>query len=152
MTDPSTCRKVLDQLLAEHAGLRRLMNLCGREARRILSGEHSSRHLLACVLQLLDAVESHNRAEEDALRPLLLASDSFGPVRIQQMVEDHTAEHAWLRQVLRQAVELEVPDRAARAVRDAMQLIREHMNEEEAQFLNDRILRDDVIAIDASSG
>jgi hypothetical protein len=150
VTNPGTFSEVRDQLLAEHAGLRRLMALCEGEAKLILSGECSDRQLLTRVLQLVDAVESHNLHEEEALRPLLLDSDSFGPVRVEQMMEDHVTEHDWLRQSLREAAELEVPDRSARAVLAAMQLIREHMDEEEAQFLNDRVLRDDIVAIDAA--
>jgi hypothetical protein len=148
----STCSEVLDNLLAEHAGLRGLMSLCETESRRILTGENSARHLLACVLQLVDAVESHNLSEEAALRPILLDTDSFGEVRVDQMMEDHVAEHMSLRQLLRQAVELEVPDRAARAVLDAMRLLRDHMEGEEAQFLNARVLRDDLMPIDTSCG
>jgi hemerythrin-like domain-containing protein len=143
---------VRDQLLAEHAGLSRLMGVCEQEAERILTGEINARQLLTCVLQLLDAVENHNQVEEEALRPLLLDTDSFGPVRIEQMIDDHIAEHMWLRQLLREAVEFEIPDRAARATINAMRLLRCRMKEEEAQFLNQDTLRDDVVAIDGSSG
>ena len=148
----NTSSELREQLLSEHAGLRRLMAICEQEARRILIGESSSRHLLACVLQLIHAVESHNFSEEEALRPVLLDTDSFGSVRVEQMMEDHIAEHVWLRQVMRDAVEQEVPDRAARAALDAMQLLRDHMDAEEQQFLNDRVLKDDLMPIDTSTG
>jgi hemerythrin-like domain-containing protein len=152
VTSTSLNSDVRDQLLAEHAGLSRLMGVCEQEAERILTGEINARQLLACVLQLLDAVENHNQVEEEALRPLLLDTDSFGPVRIEQMIDDHIAEHMWLRQLLREAVEFEIPDRAARATINAMRLLRGRMKEEEAQFLNQDTLRDDLVAIDGSSG
>ncbi len=146
-----TNTQLCDHLLTEHGELRALIGACERVAREILAGATTVRPLLARVVDLLEAVEEHNDSEEAALRPLLLEVDCFGQVRIDQMIDDHLAEHSWLRQILREAVEIEVPDRAARAALDAMQLLREHMSEEEAEFLNKRVLKDDLIPIDAST-
>jgi hypothetical protein len=68
------------------------------------------------------------------------------------MVAHHVAEHARLRDSLRDAADLELPGPAARATLDAARLLEEHMDREEEQFLNDRVLRDDLVSIDAFSG
>jgi hypothetical protein len=152
MSTPTRTSEIRDRLLIDHGTLRGLMIPCEQEARRVMEAGTDSRHLLACILQLLDAVEGHNRAEEEALEPLLLDSDSFGSVRLDQMIEDHGGEHLDLRQALREAVEAEVPDRAARATLAAIARLREHLTREERQFLNVRVLKDDIMPIDTSSG
>jgi hypothetical protein len=147
-----TNSEIREHLLAQHRGLRGLMSLCEREAQRILGGETDSRHLLACILQLLDALERHNTSEEIALQPLLLDTDSYGPVRVDQMLDDHIAEHLWVHDLLRDAVEAEVPDRAAAVALEAMRRLRDHIALEENHFLNSRVLRDDIMPIDTSTG
>jgi hypothetical protein len=152
MNPAMTNSEVRDYLLAEHRGLRGLMSLCEREAHRILAGENDSHHLLACILQLLDALERHNATEEAALQPLLLDTDSYGSVRVDMMLDDHIAEHLWLHDLLRDAVESEVPDRAANTALSAMHRLSDHMEREERHFLNSRVLRDDIMPIDTSTG
>lgn len=148
-SDSEACAK----LLAEHERLRFLLMACEGEADRILGGrEITDRQLLAALLELLDAFEEHNREEESQLRPLLLDADSFGEVRVAEMVADHMQEHSALREALREAVEPAVPDRSAHAALDVVSRLRRHMDAEEAQFLNVRVLRDDIVSLDAFGG
>lgn len=152
MSTETSNSAVRDRLLAEHRRLSALISPCEREARRVLDGAADSRHLLACLLQLLDAVESHNQGEEAVLGPILLDTDSYGGVRLGQMIEDHLIENLGLRQALGAAVEAEVPDRAARATLAAIALLRGRIQREERQFLNSRVVKDDIMPIDMSSG
>jgi len=149
LSDSEACAK----LLAEHECLRFLLLACEGEASKILDGrETTGRQLLSTLLELRDAFEDHNREEESQLRPLLLGADSFGEVRIAGMVADHMQEHAALREALRDAVEPNLPDRSARAALEVVSRLRRHMDAEEAQFLNERVLRDDLVSLDAFGG
>ena len=153
MTATHSDSEACAQLLSEHERLRFLLLACEGEAGEILSGrETTGRQLLETLLELLDAFEEHNREEESQLRPLLLAADSFGEVRVAQMIADHMQEHAALRQALREVIEPGVPDRSARAALEVVSRLRHHMDAEEAQFLNRRVLRDDIVSLDAFGG
>ena len=68
------------------------------------------------------------------------------------MVADHMQEHAALREALRDAVEPTMPDRSARAALEVVSRLRRHMDAEEAHFLNERVLRDDLVSLDAFGG
>ena len=147
--DSETCAK----LLAEHERLRFLLLACEDEAGEILGDrETTGRRLVTTLLDLIDAFEDHNRDEESQLRPLLLDADSFGEVRVAEMVAAHLQEHAALREALRDAVDPGVPDRSARAALEVVSRLRRHMDAEEAQFLNERVLRDDLVSLDAFGG
>ncbi len=145
--------EVRAELLDQHEALRHLLTACDGAAERILAAHDTGGgHLLACLVQLLGEFQDHNEEEEVRLRPLLLAADSFGEVRVDRMVEDHLAEHAALRQALREAADMEVPDRAALATLELVSRLRSHLDAEERQFLNDRVLRDDLVAVDSFIG
>ena len=145
--------QVRSQLLAEHEQLLRVIAGCEEMAEEVVSGRGERwRQLLARVIDLVDRFEEHNRDEESRLAPLLREIDSFGDVRVEQMVRDHEEEHLALRLALRAVVDVEVPDRAARDALDVLQRLRQHMAAEESQFLNERIIKDDLVAIDMFTG
>ena len=148
-----TNEQVRAQLLAQHEHLLQIIAGCEEVATEIVGGrEDGWRRLLGLVIELLEAFEQHNRDEESRLRPLLRELDSFGDVRVAQMLRDHVEEHDALRLALRAVADVEVPDRAARAALDMLERLRRHMAAEECHFLNDRTIKDDLVAVDMFTG
>src|SRR3954470_2610760 len=92
--------RVLAELLAQHEVLREIMTACER-----LAGDLEERcrepSLLASlareVARLRVAFDSHNRYEEQFLRPVLGDIDAFGEVRLDHMITDHVNEHRLVR-------------------------------------------------------
>jgi len=148
----STNQEILDELRREHEDLKELLDTCDQVADEVEDSGQGGRALIEAVTRLLEAFASHNRAEEMALRPILLEADSFGEVRVAQMMEDHLAEHAAIVSVLRDIVLVDDLALAARALRACTDRIRQYMETEERQYLNDKVVRDDLVAIDFSDG
>jgi iron-sulfur cluster repair protein YtfE (RIC family) len=126
-------------LLKQHDWLRTLLSgveVAASEARS--QGMPAMATLAVTIAQLGEALDEHNAAEESVLDPLLRDADVWGPDRVAQMIEHHHAER--------------VPMRAATLVQRLSRDIRAHMDGEERDYLNPRVLRDDVIALDASGG
>ena len=94
------------------------------------------------VTRLRLALAAHNQLEETVLRPALSAADSFGEVRIDQMVDHHVAEHDTLRGQLDR---LRVGD-----LRVTIASLRRHLEHEERTFLSPRVLRDDVVTVEGA--
>ena len=146
-------RDVLEELSAQHEELRQLLVACEQAADQAeRTGSRAGRPMVRAATTLLEALSRHNREEERLLRPILLEADSFGEVRVSQMAEDHMAEHAAIISALRDIALIDEPAAAARALRPWLARLRQQLTTEERQFLNDRVVRDDVIAIDASDG
>lgn len=133
---PSTA---LIELLEQHDKLRELMDACDEladEADRTGNPVKLTRE----VAKLRLAFEAHNKFEEAMLRPVLLAADAFGSVRIDQMITSHVHEHATIRGRLHGWVTEEL--------RGVIASLREHLDAEERYFLTTRVIRDDVVTIE----
>jgi hypothetical protein len=91
--------------------------------------------------------------EERHLSPALRDADAWGDERARRLVADHLEQRALLDFILERLSDEERP--AALLFSDVFGLIaflRQDMEEEERDFLSERLLRDDVIAIDVETG
>lgn len=135
--------RALSELIAQHDSLRCMMDLCEDLAVHLdTHPDGDPMPLTRELARLRLAFDAHNKFEEQLLRPVLLEHDSFGPVRIQRMVEDHVHEHRTI------GARLESP--ATDALRDVIETLRAHLDAEERYLLSSKVLRDDLI--NASGG
>jgi len=116
------------------------------------SPELDAEALAQRLSRLAVLLASHNANEEAALRPLLEESDSFGPQRVEQMLRDHVAEHAALRALLEPIRNLADTSELIGAARILVAALRDHLEAEEAGFLNERVLHDDLVIPDDEPG
>jgi hypothetical protein len=138
MTDSP--KRALAELLRQHATIRDMIETCDQLADQLDRGDGSPTELMRHVAKLRIAFDSHNKFEEELLRPLLREVDAFGDVRVQQMVDDHVDEHRLMRERLATGVTGEL-----RATLDSL---RAHLDVEERYFLSGRVLRDDLITVE----
>ncbi|CAN5424345.1 hypothetical protein BH11MYX1_BH11MYX1_00470 [soil metagenome] len=129
----------LAELIAQHDALRELMTRCEQLADELDTTGGDPVVLLHEIERLRAAFATHNTYEERILRPVLLAEDRFGAVRINRMVEDHVNEHAELRSRLGSAVTADL--------RDVIETLRAHLEAEERYLLSSNALRDGVAPI-----
>jgi hypothetical protein len=139
-----TPSRALSELIAQHDSLRGMMDTCEDLA------DHLDAHpdgdpmpLTRELARLRLAFDAHNKFEEQLLRPVLLEHDSFGPVRIQRMVDDHVHEHRAI------GARLESP--ATAALRDVIETLRAHLEAEERYLLSSKVLRDDLINVESGA-
>jgi len=135
---------LLAELTRQHDALRAIMARCEQladEVDRAPRAGHEAvmQTLIREVAKLRLAFTSHNQFEEKLLRPVLAEHDSFGEVRIAQMVADHIGEHRAM------AAQLDGPTAAMRGV---IAELWAHLEAEEKYFLTSRVLRDDLVTIE----
>jgi iron-sulfur cluster repair protein YtfE (RIC family) len=131
---PSAAR---DALLAQHARLRVLFGEALALARLREATGDGGPALEELMPRISRAFAEHNRYEEAVLRPVLLARDGLGPVRVERMMEEHVEEHrAFVEQLAAGALQ------CAAALADFVEEVEAHMAAEERVFLNVAVLRD----------
>jgi hypothetical protein len=135
-----TPKRALDELIQQHATIRTMIEACELLADQLDRGDGSATELMREVAKLRLAFDSHNRFEEELLRPLLREVDAFGEVRVQQMVDDHVDEHRLMRERLATGITGEL--------RATLASLRAHLDAEERYFLSARVLRDDLITVE----
>jgi hypothetical protein len=142
--------EIRHELLEQHSQIRIMTEVVQTIAKGVRDGNGSSGELADCLARLSEAVGSHNWREEVLLRDLVPLIDAWGPARAAIMTEEHIQEHARLQTALR-GISMTSPEIAAVGVLALTRLIREHMAREEAAFLCEEVLRDDII-VPAQSG
>jgi hypothetical protein len=135
-----TPSRALAELKAQHDALRGMMDRCEQLADELDASRMGPTQLMREVARLRLAFESHNKFEEQLLRPALLEGDAFAGVRIDRMVDDHVNEHRAMR------VKLESSETSV--LRDVIETLRAHLDAEERYLLTSRVLRDDIINTD----
>lgn len=126
-----------EELLRQHEVLRGLLAKTTELASRYAAGALVSEALAELLTMVRHAFEDHNRYEESVLRPLLNATDAWGPARVDRMIEEHTEEHQAFLEFLDGSIE-----RVAADLADFVEEVEAHMAAEERVFLNVAVLRD----------
>ena len=144
MTRPSLDVGELGALLLEqHEGLRTRTGRCAQLSAHLLRGEPVALQLAAELVRLREAFLDHNDVESRLLEPYLAASDAWGPLRVDRMLEEHAAEHAAFRERLDGTTE-EIAARFADFAED----LDAHMAAEERTFLSPKVLADAKRSLD----
>jgi hypothetical protein len=142
-----TLTEIRVELLEQHGDIRAAMADVSREL-----GAPKGERLRGLLAKLADVVRRHNRREEELLRDVVPTIDAWGKARDEIMREEHVKEHEALWSGL---IEAGVADDAAAAERRARALLDRlevHMAKEEKSFLNEDVLRDDVVLLDSFTG
>ena len=148
---PSEVRR---RILEDHERLRREVEQVEGLAREILKDLREPISALRAEAEgLVKRLFAHMKWEETHLLPALREADAWGAERAERLVRDHREQRNLLDFVLGR---LHDPARPAEAVaRDIVHLadlLREDMQAEEKDLLDERVLRDDVVAIDVVTG
>lgn len=138
--EPSQARALL---LAQHQHLRELLTTTNALASRLIAGNAVIGDLEPALTALRTAFAEHNASEESLLEPILRQDYAWGPARVARMVEEHTAEHASIRELLSGAA-----GEVAARMGDLVEDIDAHMAAEERTFLSPGVLRDDVLDLE----
>jgi hypothetical protein len=139
------------ELLQQHAQIRIIMEVMRTIAKGVRVGMAGRSDLQGCLVRLSDALRTHNRREDALLRDLIPSIDAWGPARASIMAEEHEREHARLDAAL-SGIPYTSVQFAAAGIVALVDLIRQHMDREEASFLGEDVLRDDVVVANQSDG
>jgi iron-sulfur cluster repair protein YtfE (RIC family) len=102
---------------------------------------------------LLARLHAHMRWEESCLLPALREADAWGTERAERLTRDHREQRDLLAFVnARLWDEAQPAALVASDVDHLVALLRDDMREEEAELLDERVLRDDVVAIAVETG
>ena len=146
--------EVRNHILAEHARLRERLQDVESLGRGVLAGEAAMlERLRAAARALLLALSNHMGFEELHLARALRAADAWGCERAERLEREHREQRELLGSALDGLEdESRPPQLLARSLLDLVQLLEDDMRGEEHALLDPRVLRDDVVCIDAETG
>jgi hypothetical protein len=140
-------------ILAQHERIRAFLERARVVADAALDGEPPSPDAVASAIgDIRTIMEVHLAFEEKSLLPILRDDLPLGPERADRLLDEHGHQRETLATLHREACAFpHFPILAAKLVFLTEWLLTD-MAEEERSLLNPDVLRDDVVAIDQSSG
>jgi len=146
-----TPSQIRAELLEQHAELREMVDTTRRYADRACKGEPVGEDLVTAIRLLADAVQRHNVREEELLRDVIASVDAWGQARAELMTAEHVREHEEFHGALLGIIHTP-SEFAGGGTRLLLDRLLDHMAHEELAFLNERVLRDDMVATDPFAG
>jgi hemerythrin-like domain-containing protein len=138
------------ELLEQHAALRELLAAMSRLASRAQAGEALREELFRSLVRLAERVHDHNAREEELLQNLV-TTDAWGAARAQMMTTEHRREHGRFATAIAGALRTDT-ETAGFGIVALVALVEQHMDREESVFLNEQVLRDDLVVSEQSDG
>ncbi len=139
--------EVRSRIRSDHAELRKVFDEVTALATKVKAGETRLQgRLRERCREVYGTLLRHMELEDAILAPALRETDSFGPVREQQLRDEHAQQRGVLARALSELDNSEKGAAAlAQSVVDLMESIRQDMEHEDADLLNENLLKDDVI-------
>jgi len=143
--------KIRRIILVEHEGLRIALRAVEGLLDRAAQGDVAALKAAHEQVQaLLESFTRHVEHEERLLRPVLQTIDAWGPARVQSMDEEHAAQRAVV-SALAALDAISDPAGWVRQVRAFSADLLRDMAEEEKTCLSPKVLRDDIVTVDADT-
>jgi hypothetical protein len=136
-------------LLAQHARLRRTIEAARAAARAALARGGAGGELRAAVILLERELLGHLSDEEKLLEPVLAEIDAWGALRVGLLRAEHAHQRAVLA-VLAAAQPWPATTLVAGRTLGLCDELITDMEFEERELLNEKVMRDDFILLDAS--
>ena len=143
--------QVQARIVREHVALRDQLDCLAAQALQVLSGELAHERLLEPVNALYRDLREHLDFEDALLAPALRELDAWGPIRAAQLERHHQEQRQALR-ALTERARTEPPVALVQTVTSLIADLRADMKHEERDLLSCDLLRDDLVALDASGG
>jgi iron-sulfur cluster repair protein YtfE (RIC family) len=136
-------------LRGEHAHLRLTIEAARTAARKVLTMRGSAGELQMAVMKLKRELLAHLADEEKLLEPILGGIDAWGPLRHGLLRAEHSHQRAVLEVLTGQTSWPAATLVAGRTLSLCDDLVTD-MEFEERELLSERLLRDDLVLLDAS--
>ncbi|MGH0034964.1 MAG: hemerythrin domain-containing protein [Myxococcota bacterium] len=145
--------EVRAKILEDHRRIRRELDALEARAAAGEAGAVEPDALRTLGESFLELLETHMRWEDEHLASALRDADSWGAEREKRLVREHAEQRAEMKALLER---LHDPERDAEKLaadlQSLAQWLRRDMEGEEKETLDPKVLRDDVVTIDTSSG
>jgi hypothetical protein len=136
-------------LRGQHAHLRRTIETAREAARNLLASRGIAGELQGAVTTLQKELLEHLSDEERLLEPILAEIDAWGPVRVSLLHAEHAHQRAVLA-ILTGPTAWPAATLVAGRTLSLCEDLLVDMEFEERELLSDKILRDDLVLLDAS--
>lgn len=134
--------EIRQRVLDEHRKIAVILDKIEGLAERLRGGDADSEILLRrAIFELHEVMRHHMAYEERTLLPVLRTSDSFGPAEVAEFIREHQVQRNMLEKVATELAGAEELAKLIGGVLDLVRAIRDDIEHEGREFLNEDLFR-----------
>lgn len=150
--EPLMPSEVRRKVLSQHREIEQMLAELESGVVQLGDGTVGADQVKRAAYALRGILELHMNFEETYMAPAIHDADGFGPERVRHLHTDHAEQRRELDRLVDQIREAVSSDELTRSVTKLAQMLRKDIEEEEREYVNDKLLRDSLIPTDTFGG
>jgi len=146
---PSEVRR---KVLSQHREIEQMLSELETGVTQLGEGSVDAQQVKRAAYALRGILELHMNFEETHMVPAINDADGFGPERVRHLHAEHAEQRKELDRLVDAIREASSPDDLAAGVAKLAEMLRIDIEEEEREYVTDKLLRDDIIPTDTFGG
>ena len=150
--EPLMPSEVRRKVLSQHREIEQMLSELETGATQLAEGEVDAEQVKRAAYALRGILELHMNFEETHMAPAISEADGFGPERVRHLHSEHAQQRRELDRLVDQIREASSTVDLAASVARLADMLRNDIEEEEREYVNERLLRDNIIPSDTFGG
>jgi hypothetical protein len=150
--EPLMPSEVRRKVLSQHREIEQMLSELESGVAHLADGEVDADQVKRAAYALRGILELHMNFEETHMVPAINEADGFGPERVRHLHTEHAEQRRELDRLVDQIREASSELDLAGSVSKLADMLRADIEEEERDYVNDKLLRDNLIPSDTFGG
>jgi len=146
---PSEVRR---KVLSQHREIEQMLSELEAGVAQLGAGTVDAAQVKRAAYALRGILELHMTFEETHMVPAINEADGFGPERVRHLHAEHAQQRQELDRLVDGIREASSPDGLVSGVTKLANMLRIDIEEEEREYVNDKLLRDNIMPTDTFGG
>ena len=153
MTDrPLMPSEIRSKVLSQHREIEQILAELEAGVEQLGGGSVEPAQLKRAAYALRGILELHMNFEEAYMVPAIEEADGFGPERARHLHADHDEQRRELDRLVEAIREASSTEDLASGVKRLAEMLREDIEQEERDYVTDKLLKDNIIPSDTFGG
>jgi len=144
--------EVRQKVLSQHREIEQILSELETGVAQLGEGRLDAERVKGAACALQSVLELHMAFEEAHMVPAINEADGFGPERVRHLHAEHAEQRQELDRLVNAIRDSHSPDRLAASVTKLAEMLRADIEEEERQYVTEKLLRDSIIPTDTFGG
>ncbi len=150
--EPLMPSEVRQKVLSQHREIEQMLSELEAGVTHLGDGSVDAEQVKRAAYALRGILELHMNFEEAHMVPAIHEADGFGPERVRHLHAEHAEQRQELDQLVDQIREARSAADLAKSVERLAEMLRNDIEEEEREYVNEKLLHDHIMPTDTFGG
>ena len=150
--EPLMPSEVRQKVLSQHREIEQMLSELEAGVTHLGDGSVDAGQVKRAAYALRGILELHMNFEEAHMVPAIHEADGFGPERVRHLHAEHAEQRRELDQLVDQIREASSTADLTKSVAKLAEMLRDDIEEEEREYVNEKLLHDHIMPTDTFGG